>query len=336
MQTPEEKREHDVDEEGQIDESIIDDLQINLVTSEDGLEIAENNDDLSILDALKNIDEAQGNLDFVDETSIQMGPGFCGNLSIGTDASTQNQKLACIETCKSVSNDENLNATAQNATNCRSAATLQNHDNLKYTAPVTVNYFQTKSLSCNANNLQLVSAKPKDMFSGSPEIHPSCTFHCVQTVLKSVSMEDNLNAHKTAHTENNDSPASTTESEDFSTNTAATKCVSNSLNFLANYHTPQETTDGSILSENTSQNELIFPQDNGMATGNQPINCSKEEVDLNTPRSRFLKRIQEDPEFSKSLDSQMEVLKKGCKLLKTKPLKSSLRRTGSEENMVCA
>ena len=336
---PEEKRDEDIDEEEEVDESNDDDLLKNQVTSDDSSVNVEKND-MNIIDTLENGSEESGTL-FKSTSSnernghempINVGRRFSGSLSITTETSAPNTKFSCTETCTFASNDKDSNTTGENGTNRRSAATLQNN-NHKYTTPVTVNYLQTKCLSCNPDDPQLSSTQPKTTSPDSPGIHPPCTLHCVQTALKSVSVEDKLNARKTVH---NDYPACATESKDLAASTAARKSASDSLNFLASYHTSQDGTDGSILPKNTSDDEFVFPQDNATATEDQAINCFKEveEVKQETARSRYLKYIREDPELSKSLDSQMEILKKGRKLLEKKPLKSSLRSAGSDENMV--
>ncbi|XP_028406644.1 uncharacterized protein LOC114529097 [Dendronephthya gigantea] len=122
--------------------------------------------------------------------------------------------------------------------------------------------------------------------------------------------------------------------------TSDTKTISDSLNYLTNYHTPQEPTDGSVLSKETSSEDLfMFQQDNGIETPNEiaATNCPKDEDDLETRRSKYLRYIREDPVLSKSLDSQIESLRKGCKLLEKKPLKSSLslpKNGGSEGSLV--
>ena len=333
FQMPEEKRDEDIDEEEEVDESNDDDLQKNLVTSDNSSVNVWKNDDMNIVDTLKNANEERGTL-FKSASSnernghempINVGRKFSGSLSITTETSAPNTKF--------VYTDKDSNTTGENGTNCRSAATLQN-DSPKYTTPVTVNYLQTKCLSYNPDDPQLSSTQqPKPTSPDGPEIHPPCTLHCVQTALKSVSLEDKLNARKTVH---NDYPACATESKDLAASTAAAKSASDSLNFLASYHTPQDGADGSVVSKNTSDDEFVFPQDNATTTEDQALNCFKEveEAKQQTARSRYLQYIREDPELSKSLDSQMEILKKGRKLLEKKPLKSSLRSAGSDENMV--
>ena len=116
-------------------------------------------------------------------------------------------------------------------------------------------------------------------------------------------------------------------------NNAATKTTSeSSVNFLSNYHTPRDTTDGLVISKNTTEDDqFMSPQDYETTTERERACVSNSVEELETPRSRYLKSLRNDPVFSKSLDSQMEVLKKGCKLLETKPLKSSLRSVASSE-----
>ena len=209
------------------------------------------------------------------ETSVHMGTGFSGNLSIETEG----------EKIKGLTCDERSKIGAEHTTTCRSIATLKDYI-LNHNTPVTVNNVQLKCFSCNAKiprNDEV--AIHQDQQSAAANNHHS----------------------KTCSSELN-------------------------LNFLSNYHTPRDTTDGLVVSKNTTKDDqLIFTQDNEATTEKPPACVSNRVEELETPRSRYLKSLRNDPVFSKSLDSQMEVLKKGCKLLETKPLKSSLRRPASSE-----
>ncbi|CAB4029855.1 Hypothetical predicted protein [Paramuricea clavata] len=377
-------------------------LHKNLTSPEDDTLNAEKSD----FDTSENVEELENDGSCVERTectecqsnghatSIHMGAGFSGNVSIRTEASTENGDLVC---CKIDSN------TAENVPNCRSAATLENC-NVNHIAPVTVNYLQTKCFSCNAeiprnteapthpvkqipgsNKLldttelseDLAGAKlddeiPTENKIESPVNHPPCTIACMQTTVKSLScvtrndvpelslqlhlsdwnkpneisqsrfhahfgLEDNLNPCQIQDNQINKAEMPfdaenidllhTTQSNVCTENKAATKTVSDSLSFLAGHHSPQETIDGAIFSKNSSQDEFMFPQDNATATEAQFTTTEEPE----TPRSRYLRYIRDDPALSKSLDSQMEILKKGCKLLEKKPAKSALRTSGSEE-----
>jgi hypothetical protein len=335
-------------------------------------------------------------------TSIHMGAGFSGNVSIRTEASTESGDLVCSKT--------NSNA-AENVPNCRSAATLENC-NVNHSTPVTVNYLQTKCFSCNAEiprNIEaptrpvkhipgsnklldttncsqlsedLTGAKLDDKIPTENKIessdnHPPSTIACMQNTVKSLScvtrndvpelslqlhlsdwnkpneisqsrfhahfgLEDNLNLCQIqdnqinkaeipfdAESENIDL-LRTTQSKVCTENKAGTKTVSDSLSFLAGHHSPQETIDGAIFSKNSSQDEFMFPQDNATATEEQFTTTEEPE----TLRSRYLRYIRDDPALSKSLDSQMEILEKGRKLLEKKTAKSALRTSGSEESLV--
>ncbi len=379
-----------------------------LVTLEDGSLNAEESD-FSISDALENVnvERLETNVNAVqctksknDEASVHMGTGFSGILNIQTEA-IKSRELACSKRLTYTSNDENSN-TAENGTNCRSSATLENC-NLNHSTPVTVNYLPVKCFSCNAeitrnnelpthpierttdsNKLHGATDSPQlsedlrcvtleDKFCSdnkidSPDNQPPSTINCIRTTVKCLSCgvhmsnevpesSSQLYSTNSSNTskENSQSTlgalednrenkinASEISSQNFDAenidllNTRqskeTTETASDSLNFLASYHTPQKTTDGSTLSKNTTQDEFMFPLDNETIT--EPLYGSMEEEEM--PRSRYLRCIRNDPLFSKSLDSQMEILKKGCELLDRKPSKSALRNAGSEGSLVSA
>ena len=191
--------------------------------------------------------------------------------------------------------------------------------------------------------------------------HPLSTINCIQTAVRCLStMKSNENSRSSFESsghslEESSNPCETTKDEKINAseislqnfkskdshissldncveNNAATKTTSESSNFLSNYHVPRDTTDGLVVSKNTTKDDqFIFPQDYEAATEKQPANVSNSVEELEMPGSKYLKSLRNDPVFSKSLDSQMDVLKKGCKLLETKPLKSSLRSAASSE-----
>jgi hypothetical protein len=280
--------------------------------------------DFNILDALENgsMETLETNESLVcedtikcksNEPSVHMGTGFSGNFNLETKASKS---------------EENAGERS-----CRSTATLEDNNLHHRTPSITVNNVQVQCFSCKAefpeNNKATIHPEQHSTVSsdrhccmyspeltkdidGGPDNHPASTINCIQTSMKCLNCEV-MDSH------------------------ADTKTVSESLNFLSNYHTPRETTDGLVLSKNTNEgDEFIFPQDN-TTTEKQGGNVSKDEEEVESSRcrtSRYLKYIRNDPAFSKSLDSQMEVLKKGCKLLDKIPSKSSLRSAGSEGHLV--
>ena len=152
----------------------------------------------------------------------------------------------------------------------------------------------------------------------------------VQLRINDREMEKSEFSSQNVYAENKELPHQAESKNNTESNVDA-QTASNSLNFFANYHTPQDNQDGCVLSKG-SDDLFIFPQDNGIETENRPINISEKELD--TPRSKVLRIIRNDPEFSKSLDSQIEILRKGCELLGKKPSKSSIRTSGSEGNLV--
>ena len=111
------------------------------------------------------------------------------------------------------------------------------------------------------------------------------------------------------------------------TENATQEVASSSLQYLAKLNEPKETIDGSMSSKLNDM--IMFPQDNDLALVSElcPDNSVKRPSQTDTNRQNKKRELA----LSKSLDLHRICLEKGCKLLETKPKKSSLRRNRSAE-----